>query len=330
MSGPALPGGYALRDARPGDLAAVVELIRAFEAQHGPAGTTAADLREEWAGLERPGDAVVIEAPGSSGLAAYGRTEVSPAEAFVDGYVHPGHQGRGIGRALFRELVARSAGRAPLLRAGCLAADMAAAALFAAEGLAFARRFNVLALDLAVAGILDRPAPPLPEGVELRPLRPGEEREFHRVTEAAFAGSWGFEAVPFERWLEQATRQRAYVPGLWIVAAAPEAGPHAGIAGAVRCLPERSGGGWVRTLAVAPAWRGRGLGAALLHAAFRAFAARGERTVALGVDTGNATGALALYERAGMVLREATDIWERPLPAEASAPLPPAVPLPRH
>lgn len=327
----ALAGGCTLRPAQPGDVPSVVELVRAFEAQHGPAGTTEADIRSEWAQLARPEDAVVIELPGKAGLAAYGRAEVSPDEAFIDGYVHPAHQGRGLGRALFRELAARSAGRASRLRAGCLAADGAAAELFAGEGLTFVRRFNVLALDLDAARVAERPAPPLPPGVTLRPLQPGEERAFHRVTEAAFAGSWGFEAVPFERWLEQATVQQAYVPALWLVAvAAPGAGPGEGIAGAVRCLPERSGGGWVRTLAVDPAWRGRGLGAALLHAAFLAFAERGERTVALGVDTGNATGALALYERAGMALREATDIWELSDSAEPPVPLLRAAPPPRH
>ncbi len=63
-----------------------------------------------------------------------------------------------------------------------------------------------------------------------------------------------------------------------------------------------------------PDVRGRGIGLALLQEAFRVFQARGERIVGLGVDTENATGALALYERAGMAVEESSDVWER-LPA---------------
>ena len=33
--------------------------------------------------------------------------------------------------------------------------------------------------------------------------------------------------------------------------------------------------------------------------------------VGLGVDTENATGAFALYERAGMAVVESSDVWER-------------------
>jgi mycothiol synthase len=42
------------------------------------------------------------------------------------------------------------------------------------------------------------------------------------------------------------------------------------------------------------------VGAALLRDAFGRFWARGERSVGLGVDAANDTGAFRLYERAGM------------------------------
>jgi ribosomal protein S18 acetylase RimI-like enzyme len=58
--------------------------------------------------------------------------------------------------------------------------------------------------------------------------------------------------------------------------------------------------GFVRQLAVAPAHRGRGLALALLHECFRLHAARGLPATVLGVDAGNPTGALGLYEKAGM------------------------------
>jgi ribosomal protein S18 acetylase RimI-like enzyme len=56
-------------------------------------------------------------------------------------------------------------------------------------------------------------------------------------------------------------------------------------------------------------WRRRGLGEALLRSAFDALHARGFRRAGLGVDAENATGAVALYERAGMHVVRRADNW---------------------
>ncbi|WP_373687304.1 hypothetical protein [Streptomyces lunaelactis] len=56
--------------------------------------------------------------------------------------------------------------------------------------------------------------------------------------------------------------------------------------------------------------RGRGVASHLLRHAFGVCAARGRDTIGLGVDTGNATGALWLYEAHGMALHCAADTWE--------------------
>jgi ribosomal protein S18 acetylase RimI-like enzyme len=71
--------------------------------------------------------------------------------------------------------------------------------------------------------------------------------------------------------------------------------------------------GFVRQLAVAPSHRGRGLALALLHESFRRHAGRGLPATVLGVDAGNPTGALALYERAGMRVVEQFTRWDRPV-----------------
>jgi ribosomal protein S18 acetylase RimI-like enzyme len=60
-------------------------------------------------------------------------------------------------------------------------------------------------------------------------------------------------------------------------------------------------------------WRRRGLGLALLQHAFTEFWRRGERTVALGVDAENPTGATRLYERAGMHVLFDAVVYEKPL-----------------
>jgi ribosomal protein S18 acetylase RimI-like enzyme len=80
-----------------------------------------------------------------------------------------------------------------------------------------------------------------------------------------------------------------------------------------RCDAYRYGGGWVAGLGVRKPWRKRGLGLALLQRTFRLFHERGERSVGLGVDSENPTGATRLYERAGMHVESESVTFERSL-----------------
>ena len=62
----------------------------------------------------------------------------------------------------------------------------------------------------------------------------------------------------------------------------------------------RMGIGWIRTLGVRRPWRKRGLGEALLYHSFGEFYRRGMKTIGLGVDAQNPTGATRLYQKVGM------------------------------
>ena len=57
--------------------------------------------------------------------------------------------------------------------------------------------------------------------------------------------------------------------------------------------------GWVRQMAVAPRFQGRGIGTALLRHVFHELYARDFLTVALGVDSENPAAGV-FYERLGM------------------------------
>jgi ribosomal protein S18 acetylase RimI-like enzyme len=70
------------------------------------------------------------------------------------------------------------------------------------------------------------------------------------------------------------------------------------------------GEGFVRQLAVAPSHRGQGLALALLREGFRRNVARGMPAAILGVDAANPTGALVLYEKAGMRVHEQFTRWD--------------------
>jgi mycothiol synthase len=66
--------------------------------------------------------------------------------------------------------------------------------------------------------------------------------------------------------------------------------------------------GWVRSLGVKRAWRGRGVASALLENSFNAFLHAGLTHTMLGVDSENPTGAFGLYEGLGYAVLHGTVI----------------------
>jgi ribosomal protein S18 acetylase RimI-like enzyme len=62
---------------------------------------------------------------------------------------------------------------------------------------------------------------------------------------------------------------------------------------------------------VLPEYRQRGLGQALLRHTFAEFASRGFDAVGLGVDAENPTGAVRVYERAGMHVERTNLLFEK-------------------
>ena len=115
----------------------------------------------------------------------------------------------------------------------------------------------------------------------------------------------------YQEWSHLYGTMRPFDPGLWLLA--EDGGEPAGIA---ICEAGKEGDettGWVHVLAVRRPWRGRGLGTALLRWSFLALRGRGLEHAALGVDAENTTGAVRLYERAGMRVAHRFETWDRPL-----------------
>lgn len=111
--------------------------------------------------------------------------------------------------------------------------------------------------------------------------------------------SWGFAPLTFDEWAPSRIWREDFDPSWWFLAIDEQTGEIAGVAlGNLR--GEAQEVGWVRALGVRPPYRKHGLGMALLTHAFGKFYERGFRTVGLGVDTQNVSGATRLYERAGM------------------------------
>ena len=100
-----------------------------------------------------------------------------------------------------------------------------------------------------------------------------------------------------------------YDPRFWFVAM--DGDQMAGICICRRVDAEDPECGWVNALGVRRDWRKRGVGYALLKQSFAAFYADGRKRAGLGVDSQNLTGALRLYERAGMHVQRQFDQYEK-------------------
>lgn len=140
---------------------------------------------------------------------------------------------------------------------------------------------------------------------------PADEQAVYECQQEAFSDHWEFRPEPLEEWRRYNVDRPRFDPGLWWLAEAD--GELAGFslndwhASGDRMF------GWIGSLGVRKAWRRRGLALALLRHSFADFVARGATRVGLSVDAENTTGAVRLYERAGMSPVRRLDIYEREL-----------------
>jgi mycothiol synthase len=154
------------------------------------------------------------------------------------------------------------------------------------------------------------PPPPVwPEGISVRIFQPGEERAVYDVDMEAFQDHWDFFPVPFDDWREYFVGRSDFDPELWFLAMDGDE-----IAGTALCAGEsRPNIGRVNVLAVRRPWRRRGLGKALLLHAFHELRRRGRPKADLNVDGENLTGAVRLYEHAGMHVARRDDSYRKEL-----------------
>jgi len=157
----------------------------------------------------------------------------------------------------------------------------------------------------------DLAEPQWPGGISVRALQPDDERRVHEANSIAFAEDWNFRAQPFDQWRDDVFGRDNVDHSLSWVAEDGEC-----LAGFSANAWHASGDpefGWVGILGVLPDYRRRGLGSALLAQSFREFRKRGATRVGLGVDSENVTGAVRLYERAGMHVHRLNVTYEKAL-----------------
>jgi len=291
------------------DAAAVTEVIAAVESSlYGPSTFSQTDLVGEWAELDVGRDTHVVR--DGDRIVAYAMLREWGGSWRAEGYVHPDAVGRGIGTMIVARLEAdvarRGGGR---LRHGVLEADQAGRQLFQSLGYRPARVFREMRIELEAPP----PAAEWPPGLHVTPFDPARDAAaFHAAYEDAFADHWDHVARDLASWSRINLETGRFDAALCCVLRAGDE-----IAAGTICAGDTFGGGWVHILFTRRAWRRRGVGAGLLRDAFARLWARGERSVGLGVDTANATGAFALYERAGMEPAMGWVVYEKHLTGRA-------------
>lgn len=220
------------------------------------------------------------------------------------GFVHPHWRRKGLGTAMLHYNEAHLAEIArehpaqvrKIFRVWATDTEYGARALFAAAGYEPVRHYVMMTRPAS----LPLPEAPLPEGLDVRPVEPGQVHAIWEAMQEARRDHWGY-VPPTEQDYERWTRGRLFQPALWKVAWAADqvAGMVLNRLDEAQNLKYGRQRGYTQDVFVRRPWRRRGLARSLLVQSIHMFRHMGMEETALGVDTQNPHGALGLYEGVG-------------------------------
>jgi len=323
---PAIPGLTFRRFRGESDFAPLTDLINACHAADQiemvmTPDETAAEYRRPM-NCDPDTDMVFAEIDGEMmGLACVGWQDLDGGERVYRhrGFVHPQWRRRGIGGALFHwneerawQIAAQHPnGQACFLQVWTFDSNVGRCALAEREGYSVVRRGYEMRRD-TLDDLLDAP---LPESLQLRPVRDEHIRPIWDAMVEAFRDHWGAGTLTdadFEQWRDHPIFDRR----LWRIAW--DGDQIAGVC--INVIPHEENIQynrrmvWIDDLAVRRPWRKRGVASALLVETMRFMRDEQDMTCAgLGVDTENTSGALRLYERLGFRPVNSSSTYRKPM-----------------
>lgn len=322
---PTIPG-LTLRHYRRGDGAALAELENADNAADGIHWRSTGEETENWYARPTPGfdatrDALVAELDerivAEANVARVDTTD-GLREYRIGCTVHPDLRRRGIGRWLLRLSEEAAANRrrsepselVPMLGTWCPELRHGKLALIEQEGYLPVRYF----FDMERPNLDGIVVPPMPDGLEVRPVPSDRLRQLWDVDVEAFLDHWGgFEATDerFEAWRSDPK----FDPSLHVVAWDGDeiAG---GVINEVNEAENEATGkrqGWLASVFVRRPWRRRGLARALVMHSLTVLRDRGLTSAGLGVDADNPNAALRLYVECGFEVVMKSAAYRKPM-----------------
>lgn len=235
------------------------------------------------------------------------------------GFVHPGWRRRGIGSALhrhnearLREIAASHGEVGPKWFASeAVDADAGNEALLRGSGYEPVRFF----IDMVASSLDGIAEPPMPDGIELRPVSREQYRVIWEASAEAFRDHWGevdWTEADWERFDREPDNAD---PRFWRVGWAGD--EVAGVIHTIVPVEENEQHGrarvYVAGVSVRRPWRRRGLARALLARSLVAAREAGFTSASLGVDSDSPTGATALYRSLGFESERTFTAWRKPL-----------------
>ncbi len=323
------PAGLVLRPYRGTDLEFATEVMnREYEADGVPEHASVADVAA-WYNhpndkFDPARDVTIAEVDGTPvGIGERSWVDTNDKlyrEHRVDGYVLPEWRRRGVGSALLKENIRRSAEVAAqyetdlprVLGSWTNDRQQPANELLRRNGFEPVRWFFEMTRDLSDP----IPEVPLPDGLEVRPVTDDQIRQIWEADVEAFQDHWGgFDES--EEGLRRFLARPSHDPTLWVVIWDGDEVAAASI-NAIHVDENEALGvsrGWLHSIFTRRAWRRRGLANAAIARSLVLLKERGIEHGALGVDADNPTGALGIYERNGFVVSERSTAWRKPFEA---------------
>jgi mycothiol synthase len=320
-----LPDGLTARALRPEDADAVAALLAEAEpVDHTGDHPDGADLTELWVNelVDLEHDGRLVQHPDGT-VVGYATTIAPPTfrDAYgvhLQGRVHPGWRGRGVGRGLLAwqlergaELHATRHPEAPArLTATVYTSQTSLEALLRRAGLEQVRWF--FHMERPLTGLPDRRV--LPD-VQLVPFSWDRDEDVRHAHNAAFTEHYGSSERDVVSWGVMFTGMRAFRPDLSVLALLDGAVVGYALAYVHESSTRVSGARqcYFGQIGVVPQARGRGLSKAVIIEALHVAAAHDCRTAGLEVDNENSAGALGLYESLGFATTHTQVSWSRRL-----------------